>query len=134
MDISERLQTELVLLPQTVTSTGTGVGFDRTNFEGAILSCFMGSAVGSPAGVYTVTFQVKDSEDDSTYENVTSGLSSGVAVITNSQTKLDIALDLLPCKKYVKVDATAVFTGGSSPYVSVAALGVFGYAKKKPTE
>lgn len=129
MDLGNNIYTALLFNPQTITGSTevTGTSIDRLGYEGSVISCFIGSTYGSPTGV-TVTFSLTESEDNSTFTDV----SSATAVITNTNTRVEINQDLLGLNRYIRIDAVPGFVGGTAPYVIAGAIGILGGSKTDP--
>lgn len=116
--------------PRTKIGNGTlvGTGVDCAAYEQAIQG-LLGHSVptGSPTSM-SLTPDWKESDDDSTYAAPNQAKTETVlSDVSNSETTV---LRLVREKRYVRLDVTIAFTGGSSPTVDLFALVV---GKKKIT-
>lgn len=133
-DLGNMLNSFLSIAPQTVgagatEASATGVGIDRLGYESAVFVFGNCQPLGTPLGV-TITCKVQDSDDDSTYTDI-SGASESHN-ITNTYTETEIVVDLKPVARYVRGVITAQFNAGTGPYVIVDAHGILGSAKTYP--
>lgn len=109
---------------------GAGKAVDREGYISAVFAASIGTITGSPtAAKLSVKVEHCDTTDgdfelvpdtkmdpDTTTLN---GILKEVAVKSGDEVKMN--LDLLGCKRYVKITPTISFTGGSSPAAAGAA-------------
>lgn len=124
-DIGAYIAAQSAFLPQSLAASGTanGAGVDRINASSAVLYAQAGAATGGPSAV-SVTFQLQDSADNSTFANVTSETS--LITLSAASTGAELDIDLTGLRQYVRVVGTAALTGGSSPTIPVSAVLVLG--------
>lgn len=131
--LKEQIKTVAALRPVSqAAGTVNGLVIDRKDFEDAMLAVSAGAASGSPSALtVNVKIQTGDAADGSGMADV-----AGVAIteITAVNTERNLAVDLLPLKRYVRAVATVGFTGGSSPEILLAAMLTLGNAKVEPVE
>lgn len=108
----------------------TGIAVDRKGFLSAVVAADIGEITGSPTET-KLSVKVEHSDTaDGTFTNVEDtminpehasreGILSVVTV--ESEAVLQINMDLLGCKRYIKVTPTITFTGGTSPSAASAA-------------
>lgn len=108
----------------------TGIAVDRKGFLSAVIAAAIGEITGSPTEA-KLSVKVEHSDTaDGTFTNVEDtminpehasreGILSVVTV--ESEAVLQINMDLLGCKRYIKVTPTIAFTGGTSPSAAYAA-------------
>ena len=109
---------------------GSGKVVDREGFFSAVYAASIGSITGSPtAAKLTVKVEHCDTKDG-TFEVVpdskldpdtttSNGILKEISVTSGEEIKMN--LDLLGCKRYIKITPTISFTGGTSPAASGAA-------------
>lgn len=109
---------------------GSGKAVDREGFLSAVFAASVGTITGSPtAAKLSVKVEHCDTEDG-TFEVVPdtkldpdattlNGILGECAVSSNDEVKMN--LDLLGCKRYIKITPTISFTGGTSPAAGGAA-------------
>jgi hypothetical protein len=116
---------------QTVTNSAVnGTGFNKTGYESAVVTFFMGSVAGTSN--QTITFSVQESTDDGNTDSYAAvNYVDTSTVITATATSKSVGLDLNQCKKYLRVSATPKITGGQ--YVIGGAIAILGSPKTLPT-
>lgn len=129
MDLGNNILTQAAINAQTTSAgTVTGSAIERTKYEGSVFTCFIGSIYGSPDAT-TVTFTIKECDTEAgTYTSIT----DASAVITDTNDRAEIAVDLNSIEAYVKAEAVVSFSGGSSPYAIIGSEAIFGGAKVYP--
>ena len=102
---------------------GSGKAVDREGFLSAVFAASVGTITGSPKvehcdtedGTFEVVPDTKLDPDATTLN----GILGECAVSSNDEVKMN--LDLLGCKRYIKITPTISFTGGTSPAAGGAA-------------
>ena len=101
---------------------GSGKVVDREGFLSAVYAASIGSITGSPtAAKLTVKVEHCDTKDG-TFEVVPdSKLDPDTTTSDGILKEISVNLDLVGCKRYIKITPTISFTGGTSPAASGAA-------------
>lgn len=108
----------------------TGIAVDRKGFLSAVVAADIGEITGSPTEA-KLSVKVEHSDTaDGTFTNVEDTMinpehanQEGILSVATveSEAVLQINMDLLGCKRYIKVTPTITFTGGTSPSAASAA-------------
>ena len=126
------LYTTVKVLPYT-----SGAAIDRMGYRSAILAANISSVTGSPTAA-KLTVAITDCDTASgTYAAAgdARALSIGGSEYTvdvSGTTELNIPIDLIGCKRHVKITATVTYTGGTSPSSTAAYALALGDADKAP--
>lgn len=99
--------------PAARSAAVNGVGINRLGFRYAWCAIAVGATTGSPTS-FTVDAKVQESDDDSTYTDVTGAT---MTQITAANQVGEIGLNLEGRKKFIRLVITPAFTGGTSPTV-----------------
>ncbi len=129
--LGESIKQVCALRPQALAAGNVnGPVIDRLGFEDAVLIVSSGVVSGAPtAQTLDARIQHGNAADGSDMADV-SGLVITQITAANTDRQLDI--DLLPLKRYIRVVATAAFTGGTSPTIQASATIALGAAKEAP--
>ncbi|MGI5443818.1 hypothetical protein ACQEV4_42700 [Streptomyces shenzhenensis] len=125
-DLANHINPAFSLPPASRTAAANGTGVDLAGFDAAAIVIEAGAAGGTTP---SFTFEVQDSDDNTTFTPVSSDFLEGTEpVITagNSITKLGYH----GIKRYVRVAITAA--AGSSPTLLCSALVIRGKGRVKP--
>lgn len=107
-----------------------GVAVDRKGFLSAVIAASIGEVSGSPSEAkLSVKVEHSDTADgvfinvEDTMINPEHVSHGGILkeVIVQSEDMLQMNLDLIGCKRYIKITPTITFTGGTSPSAESAA-------------
>jgi len=133
-DLGNAINTFLTIAPTTIGAGSTeasteGVGEDRLGYEYAVFVFENCQPLGTPLGV-TITCVVQESDDNSTYTDI-SGAST-THNVTNTYTRTELAVNLGGVKRYVRGKMAVQFNGGTGPYVIISAVGILGSASEYP--
>lgn len=105
-------------------ATKTGEVIDRFNFRDAIVHGLVTNVTGTPTAT-EVTFKVQHSDTDVTGDFKDAVIQGhATSVVINSEGELHLNLDGF--KQYIRIVATANFTGGTSPKADLVATVVLG--------
>lgn len=110
-------------------ATLNGISINRATYNYADVAKFLvrsGVASGSPTS-YTITCKIQDSADGSTWADVTDITSQ---VISADDTEVTLDVDAGKYRKFLRVVATILFVGGTSPAVDVAGVAVLSGKKE----
>lgn len=113
-----------------VAATKTGDIIDRSNYRDAILHAFVANVTGAPTA-QEVTLTVQHSDTDQTADFVDAdiqGINSVVTVVDEGE----LHLNLDGFKQFVRVVATASFTGGTAPKADIVGTLVLGNMISNP--
>lgn len=108
----------------------TDGAIDRKGFLSAVFAASIGKVTGSPTNAkLTVKVEHSDTSDgafttvEDTMINPEHMSREGILAEKNveSEDTLQLNLDLLGCKRYIKITPTITFTGGTSPSAAAAA-------------
>lgn len=143
-DIGSQIKPVVGIVSQsTAAAAVNGAAIDRTGLSGAgngyFLSATLHAQTGAATGTPTttaVTYKIQDSVDTTSGDFADSVDAQGnalamTALAASTDGRLDF--DLSGLKRYIRVVATAAFTGGSSPAVQIAASVILGGVYEKPT-
>lgn len=121
----------------------SGDAIDREGYLSAVLGVSLGAATGTPTGITVkVTFTECDTESGS-YTPVADKLvvldkttdDTGAVTIDADPAGnqlLNVDLDLVGCKRYIKATVSQSYTGGSSPSVTATCALALGDAREEP--
>ncbi|MEW2635257.1 hypothetical protein AB0903_27335 [Streptomyces sp. NPDC048389] len=127
-DIKNHLTVEQSLAPASRTAAVDGTGVDLAGFDAAMVVIDAGASGGTTP---SFTFEVEDSDDDSTYAAVAAADLDGTEpVITGANDEAVYTLGYHGIKRYLRVAITAV--SGTSPTLLCSASVVRGKGRVKP--
>jgi len=134
-DLGNSVAFSTTLAPQTVTmsaggTTTNGSSVDRLGYESAVFVFANSAPYGTPTGV-TVTFKVQDSDDDSTFTDVSGYTDSHNVTNTSSAVEINVA-DLGDFERYVRGVCVSDVNGGTGPFCTIAGGVVLGSPKTYP--
>lgn len=112
------------LLAVQVATTKTGEAIDRNNFRDAIVHGLVSGVTGAPTAT-EVTFKVQHSDTTTTGDFVDADI-QGVASTFVIVEEGELHINLDGFKRYVRIVATAKFTGGSTPKADLVSTVVLG--------
>ncbi|WP_158810225.1 hypothetical protein [Beijerinckia sp. L45] len=95
-----------------------GAGIDRTGYSSLIADHAV-SVSGAPTGG-TVTLQLQDSADDTTFANFGSPVATAITSSNAGGLVASLAADVSGARQYVRIVSTGAPTGGTSPAVTQA--------------
>ena len=114
----------------SVVVVASGAGVDRDGFLSAVFAASVGAITGSPTSA-KLTVKVEHCDTaDGTFELASDTMldpehmtAGGVLkeIAVESKDALQMNLDLLGCKRYIKITPSISFTGGTSPAAGAAA-------------
>jgi hypothetical protein len=113
----------------TAGSTNGALVIDRRDYLSCKLSVVTGAVSGAPTTT-SVTATLQDSDDGSTGWTDVADATTTAATAANSEGHVDV--DLSGVKRYIRVNRTVTFTGGTSPSVMVGAVVTLGGAVNIP--
>ncbi len=125
-DLANHINPTYSLLPASRNATANGTGVDLAGFDAAAIVIEAGAAGGTTP---SFTFEVQDSDDNSTFTAVSSDFLEGtepVITASNSITKIGYH----GIKRYVRVAITAAT--GTTPTLLCSALVIRGKGRVKP--
>lgn len=125
-DLANHINPTYSLLPASRNATVNGTGVDLAGFDAAAIVIEAGAAGGTTP---SFTFEVQDSDDNSTFAAVSSDFLEGtepVITASNSVTKLGYH----GIKRYLRVAITAA--SGTTPTLLCSALVIRGKGRVKP--
>jgi hypothetical protein len=134
-DLGNSIKCLSTIAPQTIgagstAASATGEGIDRLNYESVVFAFNNAAPAGTPTGV-TITCKIQESDDNTTFTDISGATSSHNVTNTYSTTEVSVA-DATSLDRYVRGVATVTFNGGSGPYVTIGALAVLGSPKTYP--
>lgn len=126
------LYTNVKVLPYT-----SGTAIDRMGYRSAILAAKISSVTGSPTAAKLTVVVTDCDTSGGTYaapadDRVLAVGGSEYPVDVSGTTEVNIPIDLIGCRRYVKVTATVTYTGGSSPSSTAVYALALGDADKAP--
>ncbi len=108
----------------------SGRAIDREGFLSAVLAVSVGSITGDPdSATLTVTLTHADAADgdfvpvpDAMIDPERRSWEGGIQkIVVSDQEELCLGMDLLGCKRFIKVSHAITFTGGTTPKADAAA-------------
>lgn len=111
-------------------STKTGEAIDRFNYRDAILHAVVGNVTGTPTA-QKVVLKVQHSDTATAGDFVDAEIQGIESVLTIEQ-EGELHLNLDGFKQFVRVVATATFTGGTTPKADVIGTIVLGNMVSNP--
>lgn len=138
-DLANNVVVAQSIAPVVGTADANGTGVDLTGFESATIVVNTGVEGDTLSGSVKIDFKLEDSDDDSTYAAVTSGIidaaadASGIFLTldANAETPQVKVVGYTGGKKYVRV--VADFTGTHSNGTPIAASVIKGHPIHAPT-
>lgn len=139
-DIGSHIRVVDAIVPTNASAgTVTGTGIDRYGLgNDGEMSCVLRGSRGADAGgasPHSVAYAVEHSTaSGSGYValNDRDGNAIVIAANTTDDSGSEVSIDLSGADRYIRVVATVVLTGGTSPTLPIAAMLVFGGALVKP--
>lgn len=111
-------------------ATKTGDVIDRFNYRDAILHAVVANVTGAPTAT-SVALKIQHSDTDVPGDFVDANIQGIASVLTvTDQGELHVNLDGF--KQYVRVVATATFTGGTTPKADIVGTLVLGNMVSNP--
>lgn len=127
-DIKNHLDVAVSLAPASRTAAADGTGVDLANFDAAMVIINAGASGGTTP---SFTFEVQDSDDNSTFAAVDSDYLDGTEpVVTGSNDETVYTLGYHGIKRYLRVTIEAAT--GTSPTLVCSAVVVRGHGRVKP--
>ncbi len=106
-----------------------GDTIDRQGFDSCVIHARSGAVTGAPTA-QTYDLKLQESSDGSTgWTDVVGAAITQITAVDASQEK---GVNLLGCKRYIRVVATVGFTGGTSPTLQIASAVALGGATELP--
>ena len=115
-DLALNAPAQQMLAPIATTQTTTGTGIDLKDYEGNITVVQSIGVVGGTGGP-TFTTVISESDDNSTFTNITGGSFTAVTTSGNVQT-----LSMQRTKRYVRHNITVAGTTSPTAPVSIVLL------------
>lgn len=125
------------LKPQTISGQSVdiaGFAIDRKDFDGALFTCHIGDAAGSPTN-HSSAFRVQHGADGLVFADVSGAtytVFSGAIPVPNYAMSGEINVDLRPLNRYVRIVLVNSLCVGSSPNLFVSSAVVLGEPKVYP--
>lgn len=127
-DLKSNLKVLSTLAADSLTAAANGAGIDRRGFDSACIE-FNAGAIGGTTPSFT--FQVQESDDNSTFTAVAAADLQGAAPIITTTNAGVTTVGYIGSKRYIRAAATAVT--GTSPTLLCAASVVLGHPALAPT-
>lgn len=122
-NIGTHLQTIDLLPMASVTATGNGTGVDVSQFVGSIAVQLAAKATAGTSP--TLDVKLQESDDDSTYTDISGATFTQVTSAGSSAATLEkIAVNVDACKKYIRAVKTIGGTSSPAFMTTCVALGV----------
>lgn len=128
-DVEAYIKVSGEIAPQSLSGTTAvnGDSVDRLGYNSLVLFAQVGDATGSPSA-FTATVKLQESDDDSTFTDI-----SGATFVLDADGESgQYNLDLAEYGRYIRAVATPAFTAGTSPTVPVQATIILGGAEVLP--
>lgn len=110
-------------------ATHNGVGVDKIGYDDVELKVEIGAATGAPTS-FTVDGKVQESDDNSTFSDVTGG---AIAQQTAGSRLVRLRVPNPHARKrYLRAVVVTAFVGGTSPTIPVATQLELGKAQQQP--
>lgn len=107
-----------------------GPAIDRQGYQSATLFGARGATSSDPSA-HSVTYKLQhsDTTENADFSDVTG---EALAALTADNTSAKKAVNLTPLKRYIRIVATAAFTGGTTPAIPISSTVILGGAQKLP--
>lgn len=127
--LGEDIVTGVAMKPADSDGTAiVGEIVDRLGFDGAVLTALFGDTTGAPTALSVPLKVYHGNEDD--LSDAVEVTSLAVAVVDPAAgSKQEIDVNLIPLKRYIRLDTDPEFTGGTTPKIEIA--GAYALGKKK---
>jgi hypothetical protein len=114
-----------------ITVASNGTGFDKTGYEGGLVVAQVGSTTGTPTS-FTVTFKLQHSKDNSVWADALDANNAAISGVLTAVGALKLRIDGVYLYKYLRVVATPVFVGGTSPTAVISSELLLGDTSFQP--
>jgi len=108
----------------------SGPAIDRMGYQSATLLGARGATSSNPSA-HSVTYKLQHS-DTTVNEDFSDVTGVALAALTANDTSARLNIDLSALKRYVRIVATAAFTGGTTPAIPISSTLILGGADKLP--
>ena len=114
-----------------ITAANNGTGLDKTGYEGGIVVAQVGSTTGTPTS-FTVTFKLQHSKDNSVWVDALDANQAAISGALTAAGALKLRIDATYLFKFIRVVATPVFVGGTSPTAVISSELLLGDTSFQP--